>query len=99
MREQKIVFIRHQAAEAKELLNKIREDFVRIQLCLEAIDMMTDEVEKTCLPGSGEWIESDIPGEEYRCSICGGAAWYYDVGGNIAKSKFCPNCGAKMGSE
>lgn len=48
---------------------------------------------------SGEkakWIKSEIPGEEYVCSLCGGACWYYDVEKGIAKSRFCPTCGAKM---
>ena len=44
----------------------------------------------------GEWIESDIPQEKYVCSLCGGACWYYDYQGDVAKSRFCPNCGAKM---
>lgn len=41
------------------------------------------------------WIKSDIPGEEYRCSKCGGACWYYDFKETV-KSQFCPNCGAEM---
>ena len=48
---------------------------------------------------SGEkakWIKSEIPGEEYVCSLCGGACWYYDAQKGVARSKFCPNCGAKM---
>lgn len=44
----------------------------------------------------GFWEKSDIPCEGYKCSICGGAAWYYDYQGEVAKSRFCPNCGAKM---
>lgn len=44
----------------------------------------------------GTWEKSDIPGEKYVCSECGGACWYYDYEGDVAKSKFCPNCGAKM---
>lgn len=48
---------------------------------------------------SGEkakWVKSEIPGEEYVCSLCGGACWYYDVEKSVAQSRFCPNCGAKM---
>lgn len=45
---------------------------------------------------NGEWVPSNIPCEKYVCSICGGACWHYDFGGNIVKSRFCPNCGAKM---
>lgn len=44
----------------------------------------------------GEWITSDIPQEKYVCSVCGGSCWYYDYQGDVAKSKYCPNCGAKM---
>ena len=43
-----------------------------------------------------KWIKSEIQGEEYVCSLCGGACWYYDVQKGVARSKFCPNCGAKM---
>lgn len=48
------------------------------------------------LPKEGQWEKSDIPGEKYVCSICGGACWYYDCQGEVAKSRFCPSCGAKM---
>lgn len=44
----------------------------------------------------GHWIASDIPDEKYVCSECGGACWYYDHKGEVAKSRYCPNCGAKM---
>lgn len=47
-------------------------------------------------PKEGEWIKSDIPCEEYVCSECGGACWYYDVGKTVSRSRCCPNCGAKM---
>lgn len=47
----------------------------------------------------GEWVQSDIPQEKYVCSVCGGACWYYDYQGEVAKSRFCPNCGAKMRKE
>ena len=47
----------------------------------------------------GHWIESHIPHEKYVCSECGGACWYYDYEGDVAKSRYCPNCGAKMESE
>ena len=44
----------------------------------------------------GKWIESDIPNEGYCCSECGGACWCYDYGGSVTKSRYCPNCGARM---
>lgn len=44
----------------------------------------------------GRWETSDIPGEHFKCSECGGGCWYYDYHGDVAKSNYCPNCGAKM---
>lgn len=44
----------------------------------------------------GCWLPSEIPHEKYVCSHCGGACWYYDYEGIVARSRFCPNCGAKM---
>lgn len=47
----------------------------------------------------GHWINSNIPNEEYVCSECGGANWYYDYQANVTRSKYCPNCGADMKGE
>ena len=47
----------------------------------------------------GKWIESDITNEKYICSICGGECWYYDTQRDVAKSSYCPNCGADMRGE
>ena len=47
-------------------------------------------------PKTGHWIKSNIPNEKYVCSECGGGCWYYDYQANVAKSRYCPNCGAKM---
>lgn len=47
-------------------------------------------------PKEGEWIKSDIPCEEWVCSECGGACWYYDVGKTVSRSRYCPNCGSRM---
>ena len=44
----------------------------------------------------GKWENSDIPHEKFCCSVCGGACWYYDYEGDVARSRYCPNCGAKM---
>ena len=38
----------------------------------------------------GWWTENEI------CTICGGSAWYYDWEQKKSKSRYCPNCGAKM---
>lgn len=47
----------------------------------------------------GEWLTSNIPNEKYVCSNCSGACWYYDAGGEVAQSRFRPNCGAVMREE
>lgn len=44
----------------------------------------------------GKWIPSEIPNELYVCSECGGTCWYYDINKTVSKSKYCPNCGARM---
>lgn len=53
---------------------------------------------KTVTPSrpKGKWIDSNLPQEKYVCSECGGACWYYDYEGSVAKSKYCPNCGTDM---
>lgn len=38
----------------------------------------------------GRWTENE------NCTICGGSAWYYDWEQKKSKSRYCPNCGAKM---
>lgn len=64
---------------------------------IDKLDAYEDQEEKE-KPSEGTWEKSDIPGEKYVCSVCVGACWYYDCQGDVAKSKFCPNCGAKMKS-
>jgi len=44
----------------------------------------------------GYWRTSHVPNEDYVCSECGGACWYYDVEKDVSKSRYCPNCGAMM---
>lgn len=46
--------------------------------------------------GYAHWEKSDDPSEKFRCSDCGGAAWYYDCEREVARSKFCPSCGKRM---
>ena len=48
---------------------------------------------------TGHWIKSNIPNEKYVCSECGGGCWYYDYQADVVKSRFCPNCGARMKKE
>lgn len=47
----------------------------------------------------GRWEVSDTLCERFKCSECGGGCWYYDYQGDVAKSRYCPNCGAKMDKE
>ena len=44
----------------------------------------------------GKWEQSKIIEEVYNCSVCGGSCWYYVVDGYLGRSKYCPNCGARM---
>jgi hypothetical protein len=47
-------------------------------------------------PKIGHWVKSNVPNEEYVCSECGGACWYYDYQADVVKSRYCPNCGCRM---
>ena len=47
----------------------------------------------------GRCVKSEIPGEKFVCSECGGACWYYDYEGEVAQSRYCPNCGCRMDLE
>lgn len=75
-------------------------DYVGSGMSMDDFDALWNIVARMPLvtpqPKTGHWIESDIPNEKYTCSECGGACWYYDYHGEVAKSQFCPNCGAKM---
>ena len=62
----------------------------------ENVNLMLNKLPSVQPSRKGHWIKSDIPNEEYVCSKCGGACWYYDYQGAVAKSNFCPNCGADM---
>ena len=88
----------------KEQIEKMAKDVaMSISWCDEEI-LTIDCLETATLlynagyrkQSEGEWIPSDIPQEKYVCSVCGGACWYYDYQGDVAKSRYCPNCGAKM---
>lgn len=88
--------------EASEWLMAIKRDYIyggdedydkRRKI---ALDMGAEALENQ---KTGHWIESNIPNEKYVCSECGGACWYYDFKGEVAKSKYCPNCGTKMEGE
>ena len=62
----------------------------------DAWNRRADEVNSAERIPHGCWLPSEIPHEKYVCSHCGGACWYYDYEGIVARSRFCPNCGAKM---
>ena len=78
-----------------------------IKCCENVLDKMKDmskeELQElarnTAERPTAEWLKSEIPNELYVCSNCGGACWSYDYERIIVKSRFCPNCGAKMKGE
>ena len=82
-----------------DFINKIIPDIAELELTY--ISMTFEEngdaiIRLSNRSRKAQWIKSDIPGEEYRCSKCDGACWYYDFMHDVKKSKFCPNCGAEM---
>ena len=72
--------------ELKAVIDILRDDLKEAK----------DRIEKLSNVQLGQWIYSNIENEKYVCSECGGACWYYDVKKDVAKSRFCPNCGARM---
>lgn len=90
--EKGYLYILHQrAAAAIEELQQIADHYEQT-----AKDCWKEACEyKAQLPKRGEWIdrydEDDKPffKRKYVCSACGGWNTY-------GKSKYCPNCGAKM---
>lgn len=91
-------------AISREYLFKVLDDFCghdrTATITLDTLaDLVYDMPSVKQEPKAGHWIESNIPNEKYVCSECGGACWYYDYQANVAKSRYCPNCGTKMESE
>ncbi len=82
--------------EMADEIRRIRESYFGQADYLFAKKLFEDGYRKQ---KEGEWITSDIPQEKYVCSVCGGACWYYDYQADVARSKYCPNCGAKMKGE
>ncbi|MBR2549453.1 MAG: hypothetical protein IKE92_05435 [Clostridiales bacterium] len=85
--------------ELKETITEMRDNDgtgTQQEVCKFLVNLM-DILEKQMQePKTGHWIKSNIPNEKYICSECGGASWYYDYQGDVAKSRYCPNCGEKM---
>lgn len=87
----------NQADRLKEYIEQLRKDAYE-----EGVKDATKEMSKQMSAiengqiRHGHWEPSEIPCERWVCSECGGGAWYYDVNGYVRKSKYCPNCGAKM---
>lgn len=79
-----------------ELLQTIRNDAYKLGFMDGKEQEKAEHTAMAHKPKMGHWIASDISNEKYVCSECGGACWYYDHKGNVAKSRYCPNCGAKM---
>ena len=77
----------------REVCRRIKSTFtIRDVITCIKIAPTVDAVEVV----HGRWEKSNIPQEKFCCSVCGGACWYYDYEGEVAKSRYCPNCGAKM---
>ncbi len=80
--------------DAAAAIEDLQKGLTTLQKCYEIADTTVDEVLKQ-LPKRGEWIdrydEDDKPffKRKYVCSACGHWNTY-------GKSKYCPNCGAKM---
>ena len=49
----------------------------------------------------GEWqhIATSSKSEKWKCSVCGGVAYYPHGKTAVCKYAFCPNCGADMRGE
>lgn len=70
-------------------------------------EIMSDILNLPSVENKGEWIkiqsgDKDFP-ESIVCSVCGGENSYLDFGigtepiaKSFVKSKYCPNCGARM---
>ena len=80
---------------ANHTIRMQRKEIKRLEVCLAESERLRSEAEVK----PGKWEKSDIPNEKFRCSVCGGACWYYDYDCEVAKSRYCPNCGAKMDGE
>ena len=58
----------------------------------EAVGKVINEQPTVEIPVRGEWIECQSNDGYYECSICGKLRNKFHDG----KTKFCPNCGARM---
>ena len=61
--------------------------------------MRNEREEQETVPKHGEWIHAVSGRSPYKCSVCGGLAWYRDRSLEVVRSDFCPNCGADMRKE
>lgn len=88
--------------KAKETARKVSKKIARQDkraLFKDCAYYVGEQIEKALseIPGKkATWKKSDIPGESFICSNCGGSAWCYDHEGIVAKSRYCPNCGSRM---
>lgn len=84
--------------DADSLKRTINNQYIISDTINQAIDDAAT-ITPESLVVHGKWEQSRIPCERFCCSICGGAAWYYDVNKIVEKSRCCPNCGARMDLE
>ena len=83
--------------EREALLEKLAER--DLCLCVSESDIKDIPAADVAPVVHGRWEVSDTPCERFKCSECGGGCWYYDYQGDVAKSRYCPSCGAKMDKE
>lgn len=98
-----IINIPEEIYEASQIIKVKNEDVIQIPLEVIANGIpLPDNVTNGDVIGEpsrrkGHWIETEY--HRWRCSICrekGMSEW--DNIHNV-RTNFCPNCGAKMGSE
>lgn len=88
--------------DAIETLEIFRNDYTRegSGMC-QAIDIAIDALRQSTIEAEpvrhGQWIElpKALNADENpcKCSVCGHCLSFYN---HYPKSKFCPNCGARM---
>jgi len=78
--------------QAREFVVGVRNGKPLLAACKNYLKMVIDNAPTADVEPvvHGRWTEDEI------CSICGGSAWYYDWEQKKSKSRYCPNCGAKM---
>lgn len=81
------------------LMELSTEDIKTLSELVERIDNIDKELKNGLLQQNGKWVYSEM-GCVINCSNCGERLELcYPDGTEIRATKYCPNCGAKMGAE